>query len=185
MPDSIDNDRFRNLLLAWPDKAIEYLYEDYYESLVSISEWKTHDHKASEDIVQEVFALIWKNHESIALREDLLIGHYLFTIVKNKSINHYNETIRLNKDQISYFIAERAGHGSPIESEIISSEKKELIWQIVSTFPQREKQCLTMKFQNNMTIDEIALQMKVSKKAVERSVTSAYKRLRKYKSSLL
>jgi hypothetical protein len=49
MPDVLDNERFRKLLLALPGKAIEYLYTHYYNGLVNLSLRFTRHRGASED----------------------------------------------------------------------------------------------------------------------------------------
>lgn len=184
MSDSSVNDRLKNLLLFWPERAIEYLYEDYYNSLVRLSERKIHDRIAAEDIVQEAFADIWENRQRLARHKNLFVVPYLFTIVKNKSINLYKKNIWLNESQIKYQNGHQLNIGQARDSDQILPEEKP-IWGIIATFPLKEKECLTLKHRQNMSNDEIAKHLNISKKAVERSVTSAYKRLRKYEANEL
>ena len=66
-----------------------------------------------------------------------------------------------------------------VEANIIELEISREIREIISTFPRREKECLLMKIDKEMTTEQIAVELNVSKKAVERSVTSANKRLRR------
>src|SRR5687768_14570374 len=94
MPDFADNEKLRDLILTWPDMAIKYLYDHYYNSLVHIAERQTHDWKASEDIVQEAFIEIWKNSKRLCAREGFLIRPYLVFLVKKKSITFYHQSIR-------------------------------------------------------------------------------------------
>jgi DNA-directed RNA polymerase specialized sigma24 family protein len=52
---------------------------------------------------------------------------------------------------------------------------------ILSGFPRRERECLLMQVDGEMPVKEIARRLKISKKAVERSLTSAKKRLVQFK----
>lgn len=177
---SDDNDRLKNLLLLWPERAMEYLYEDYYDSLIRISERKTHSHKAAEDIVQEAFAYIWENRHRLIQNNKLYMVPLLFTIVKNRSINHYKKNLWLSESKAKFLNGLQSTIYQPNDSEPTSLQEAKPIWHIIATFPKKERECITLKHQHNMSNDEIAKHLKISKKAVERSVTSAYKRLRKY-----
>lgn len=181
----IDNDRFRNLLLSWPGKAVGLLYELYSESLISISERITCDRKASEDIVQETLTLVWENHKLLGQQRDQPIQQYLIRVVKYKSISFYRKKTRIEASKIKYFNGHAHNHIESIEAGIISTEKGNSIRLILSTFPRRERECMLLRLDQEMSIGEIASQLNISKKAVERSLTSAKKRLRKYKASFL
>ncbi len=56
---------------------------------------------------------------------------------------------------------------------------------IVSQFPRREAECLHLKYNFNLTTVQIGVRLGISVKSVERSITSAYKRLRQYKEQLV
>lgn len=181
MADFLENERFRKLLLSFPGKAIEFLYSHYYHSLVSIARRFTHDQKVSEDIVQETFVHVWQNHRQLGQYHERSIEHYLVRVVKNKAISRYKRTLHLNEKKIEFI----NGHSfnssdSSIEDEIIKIEINSEIRQIINSFPRREKECLLMKLDEELTPEQIAERLHVSKKAVERSITSANKRLRKH-----
>jgi len=182
---SIDNDRFRNLLLSWPEKAITFLYESYYDRLIRISERLTFDRKASEDIVQETFTLVWEQHKLLGQQRGQPLQHFLVRVVKNKSISFYRNKARTDAGRLKYLNGNENRHIDSIEAGIISTEKDDSIRLIISTFPRRERECLLLRLDQEMSMAEIARQLNVSKKAVERSLTSGKKRLRKYKASIL
>jgi RNA polymerase sigma factor (sigma-70 family) len=181
MPDHIDNERFRKILLSYPAKAIEFLYQHYYHSLVNISKSLTHNRKASEDIVQELFVHVWEKHKWLGQHHDKSIQHYLVRVVKNMSITYYKKNFTLEENKLKYL----NGNTVPsveksIETNLIESEIYRELRQAVAGFPKRERECLLMKIDDEMPIDEIALSLNVTRKAVERSLTSARKRLQKY-----
>ena len=181
MPGSINNERFRKLLLSSPGTAIEILYHGYYRSLLSIARYLTRDEDVSEDIVQEAFIHIWQNHKQLGQFHTRSIQHYLVKVVKYKAITHYKEAVQTSKRKKLLLNGQVHNPTEPsIETSIIALETRKEIRQLISTFPQKEKECLLMKLDEELSVDQIAARLKVSDKAVERSLTSANKRLRKY-----
>lgn len=179
-----DSEIFKDLILAWRDRTIDYLYEHYYSSLVHIAERKTHDRKASEDIVQEAFIEVWQKSEWLASQKGLLIGPYLISIVKNKAITYYNQTAKLDQRKFPYPLEDLLNTKISKETEIIQSDMAKTLQDIVSILPAREQECIRMRFLQEMSIEAIGLRLDISKKAVEKNITSGLKRLRKFKSSM-
>lgn len=179
-----NNEIFKDLILAWRDRAIDYLYEHYYNSLVHIAERKTHDRKASEDIVQEALIEVWQKSEWLARQKGLLIGPYLIVVVKHKAITYYYQTAKLGQKKFPYPLEDLLSTRISKESEIIQSDKNNTLRDIVSTLPVRERECIEMRFLQEMSIEAIAIRLSISKKGVEKNITSGLKRLRKSKSSM-
>ena len=180
----IENEQFRKLLLAFPAKAIAFLYDQYYQSLIGIARKLTHDQKTSEDIVQETFVHVWENHQQLGQYHERSIEHYLVKVVKNKAISRYKRTLQLNERKMEFINGYFFRSNDPsVEDLIIKIEINKEIREIIRSFPRRERECLMMKLDEELTPDQIAERLKVSRKAVERSITSANKRLRKHWSS--
>lgn len=174
-----DNERFRKLLLSYPARAIEELYDRYYHNLIHIANKFTHDQTASQDIVQETIAHVWKEHKQLGRHHDQSIFHYLVRVVKYKAITHYKENLRFSEFKVRYLDGYPLT-GSPVEISIIEAEVRQEIRNVIAKFPKREQECLLLKMDEELTIEQMATKLNVSKKAVERSLTSARKRFRKY-----
>ncbi|HOX84013.1 MAG TPA: sigma-70 family RNA polymerase sigma factor [Chryseolinea sp.] len=177
----IDNQRFRKLLQAYPAKAIEILYEQYAQSLKKLALKLTQDELATEDIVQEAFIVIWQNHKHLAQQNDQSIEPYFVRIVRNKSITFFRKK-RMNT--VTHFLPlkgeQMRNAEKSMELQIIEKELSLQLREVVATLPLRERECLLMRFDEEMSIPEIADRLKVTPKAIERSLTSARKRLKKY-----
>ncbi len=177
----IDEIRLRKYLAAVPAKAIKFLHDRYYESLLRLSYRYTQDIEASRDVLQETFIHVWENARKLAERNDKPIQHYLVRVVKLKSITSFNSANRTRTNRESFL----QDIGPPVaafsaEVELIRQEVMQQIRSIVETFPRREKQCLMMRFEDGNSPREIAEILQVSVKAVERSITSGKKRLQRY-----
>jgi len=179
MVGTIKNEDFKNLLLSWPEKAMVHLYRYYYKRLARSSARRTRSLKVSEEIVQDTFLFVYRNHRRLGKDESLDIGPYLYGIVDKKSIDYYNLAAELNAKRHKYYIDNHQELEADDDELSISVETSVAIWQLIDTFPNKERECLVLKFLEGMTVDEIAQKLNVTGKAVERSITSAYKRFRK------
>lgn len=175
----LNNRAIRKLLLSFPAKAIKILYDNYYRGLLRISFNYTHDEDASKDIVQETFSYLWQHAKDVSEYHERSIEHYLVRIVMNKSITWYNQKNLLRKRQLNLARVFES-MAEPAEWSMIQVEAAREILETIAKFPKRERECLTMKIQEELSNDEISSRLGVGIKAVERSVTSARKRLKKY-----
>jgi RNA polymerase sigma factor (sigma-70 family) len=181
MHDSIDSPRFRTLLRLFPHKAIQTLYKSYYHTLLGISLGLTQRLHVAEDIVQDTFIHVLENSHRIHDHHEKSIQHYLVRIVRNKSIT-VNKAIRTLRHQQTAYLNGHPVKASQKSPEILTIEREtaDLIRQIIETFPPREKQCLTLHWEQDLTTKQIAKHLDISRKAVQRSITSAKKRLKHY-----
>lgn len=181
MPDPVHNHDIRKLLLSYPGKAVKILHDIHYKGLLRIAFNLTHDEDAAKDIVQDTFIHVWQHSRELGNHHERSIQHYLVRIVRNKSIDYYNENVTLGKGKIrlmnghSFGLAEQS-----IEARIIQVEVTQAILDIIASFPKRERQCLMMKIDEELHNEEISSRLGVGIKMVEKSLTSAKKRLRKH-----
>lgn len=184
MPGSIDHDRFRLLLRSHPESAINLLATRYWSTLVAISKNFTNDGNVARDIVQDTFAHVWEKHKTLSQDHEKTIDNYLVQVVRYKSITYFKRNLKIS-DLKKKYSDDQPTSSSSIESLIVKEEIIKSIRTLIATFPQRERQCLELKIDRELSNLEIANELKVTPKAVERSITSAYKRLRKYASVYL
>jgi RNA polymerase sigma factor (sigma-70 family) len=182
MPASINNEFFRNLLFSWPEKALALLYQEYYHKLIRVADMHTHNRQASEDVLQEVFADIWQKHKILGRLRNQSIQTYLIKAIEYHSITSYKRNSKKGERERQYFY-DTAGSALeyPAEAAIISKEKHTFIRLVIGTLPPREKECLLLQIDYRMSVADIARRLGISKKAVERNLTSAKKRLRKFR----
>jgi RNA polymerase sigma factor (sigma-70 family) len=176
----IDSESFRDLIRKWPDYALNLLYKEYYIRLLHIAERKTNNRKASEDIVQEAFIEVWKKSKWIADQKDLLIGAYLVGIVRHKAISFFHLTSReLNRSPD--LLHEIMDSYASWESRIVQENTYARLRLIVAALPVRERECIQMKYFQEMSNEAIARELGISKKTVEKHITRGLKILRTQK----
>src|SRR5690606_28551855 len=151
-----------------------------YYALVNLSHSLVHDRNAAEDIVQETFIHVWEKHRKLGQPDRRSIEHYLVKVVRNKSISWYEEELRHGAYRITPETRDRIVEEPSAESQWIRNEIRDEIRMVIATFPRRETEFLLLRIDEEMTPQQIANRLNVTRNAVERSLTSANKRLRKY-----
>lgn len=181
----INNEAFRNLLFSWPEKAISYLHERYYEDLLRTADAYTRNRKLSEDAVQEVMIDIFRKHKTLGQQHSQPFLAYLFRSVANQAITLYKKNLRAHMRESQYFYDfSRTSPEANAEARIISTERQAFLRVVLGTLTPKERECLLMQVEENLPVKEIAKRLGISAKAVERSLTSARKRLKKFRSNL-
>jgi RNA polymerase sigma-70 factor (ECF subfamily) len=151
--------------------------------MVRVSEGKTHDRQVSQDIVQVAFTDIWTNRETYGNDPEFKIESHLMTVIVRRSINSFKKNIFLTQKQLDLVALQLFHHNPIIENDIFAQELHDKLVLILSTFPERERECLTLRFFHSMGNEAIAFRLQLSIKTVEKHMKSAYIRLESFRSS--
>jgi RNA polymerase sigma-70 factor (ECF subfamily) len=139
----------------------EKLYKRYQPSLINYAFYLTRSSEDALEIVNDVFLSIWDKRDRLKL--DSSLNTYLYTAVKNRSINYIKknklETVFDDQlDTLSDFSADQS---------ILEKEQRIIIQQIMNGLPSKCKQVFAMS-----RIDQLI-------KTVEAQITKALKIFRK------
>lgn len=162
-----------------PRKAMRTMYDLYHRRLLRVALNYTREIESAEDIVQEAYIHVWEKRIYLCEDTTMTILQFMMGMVKNRSITCYNRQQRFLRERHNLYDLFTTTEES-IEIQQIRQETLIAIRDVIVTFPLREKQCLLMKLEKNMSLPEIAETLTISRKAVERSITAAKRRLRKY-----
>lgn len=152
----------------------ETMFNKYYTGLVAYASQITNDSTVAEDIVCEVFTSIWEKKEFIEKNGNKA---YLFTAVKNRSLNylihlkirnHYQENI-LQKGDVT---------GMLTWEYYVESELEEYIEQAIRNLPPRCQKIFIMNRLEDKSAAQIAEELQISPRTVEKQIEIAVKKLR-------
>lgn len=155
--------------------AFKTLFERYWARLYATCFRYLKNQETCEDAMHDIFLNIWDRRKTLEIRS---FENYLLNAVRYKAYN----LIREKKLSITYI------DDSLISEAIISAQKadeklneQELQNEVCSYLHQLPKRCQEI-FQlsrfNNLSNDEIAVQLGISKRSVENQITLALKHLR-------
>jgi RNA polymerase sigma-70 factor (ECF subfamily) len=129
----------------------------------------------SEEIVQEIFIQIWENRST--LNEKLSFKSYLFTIAKNKIIDHFRKKKieTLSRNYISNFT--ELIHDSTYK-EILNKDYDEVIANAIEMLPDKRKVIFILSKKFGMSRNEIASFYNISENTVKNQLQEAINFLR-------
>lgn len=153
----------------------EKIYAEYYNRMLLFAKEYVISEEDAEHIVQDIFLFIWEQKEVLEIRTNL--SAYLFTLLKNKCIDHLRHVAIVDQ-----FKQEYKAKLSALEvlDEMTSSEDdlEKIIHDAISKLPERCRIIFMKSRYECKKYHEIAVELKVSPNTVENQMAIALKKLR-------
>ncbi|GAB1855480.1 sigma-70 family RNA polymerase sigma factor [Flavobacteriaceae bacterium MHTCC 0001] len=168
--------------------AIGDLYEIYIDTLVSYGIKVCGDKQHTMDCIHDLFVDLYKYNSKLSKTDNVKL--YLFLSLKRKINKKYKrKEIILNSD-IQYFgIQKRNDYAESIESKIIDSEivhkKYKKLKQALNSLTNKQKEALSLRFEQNMSYEDISKMLSVTESSARTTVYRAVKILREQPFSLV
>ncbi|MFT6854283.1 MAG: RNA polymerase sigma-70 factor (ECF subfamily) [Cyclobacteriaceae bacterium] len=149
-------------------KLFELYHVDLHRFCLSMVRMET----ISEEIVQDAFVYLWEKRDTIQIKSS--IKSYLFTTVKNKSINYIKN--ELPKQQLSENLS--------AASLFINEDKTEddllkiRVQKAIDQLPSKCRQIFVLSRYSGYTYREISEELDISIKTVENQMSIAFQKLR-------
>lgn len=155
--------------------SFSLLFNRYYSGLVVYANRFVNSTENAEDIVNDVFTSLWEKRALITA--DFYPKGYLFTSVRNRCLN-YIEHLRIQTEYQKYML-EKGDIGGAITWEyFVEAELSELIEKALNHLPpQRKKVFLMSRFENKTAI-QIAAELHLSPRTIEKHIEKALQSLR-------
>lgn len=128
----------------------------------------------ADEIVNDAFLVVWERKDELKLDESL--RNYLYTIVKNKSLNFLKKK-KLDEVHIEEDFQVLSDQHSVIDT-IHAKETEQLIFALIDKLPAKCRQIFVLSRKENMSNREIATLMEISEKTVENQITIAIRFIR-------
>jgi RNA polymerase sigma-70 factor (family 1) len=161
-------------LVRGESMAFESIYKKYSFKLFRIAFNQLGSQEDAEELVQELFANLWKRREKLSIKN---LNLYLVISIKNKVYDAISSRINFRKYQ-EYTIL-REIHESYETSEIISyNELNEAVDQILDQMPEKTADVFRRSRFEKQSVREIAEALALSEKAVEYHISKSLKLFR-------
>ena len=130
----------------------------------------TKDRHLSEDLLQNVFTKTVERQKE--LQDHPNLGGWLMKTLKNETLTHFRKSSRMSSlDGTEEF-------SSPETHALESKEEEELIFRLVDQLPQKQKDVFFLREVEEMSYEEIALQLEISLDQVKINLHRARKTVR-------
>ncbi len=156
------------------EAAYLYLVDNHHHRLCVFAYSLIHDRFKAEDIVQNVFLIIWQKRNK--LKDDFDIKGFLSRSVYNEFIDQYRKhqsVIALEKkyiEALDFIFEEKKMEG---HTKLITAVQKE-----IQNLPPRCREVFVLSKQEGLTNIEISEYLRISIKTVEAQITKAFSILR-------
>lgn len=146
----------------WSGKIFGYIFARVKNQLLA------------EDLVQEIFTKAW-NHKSKFDPNKSALKSWLFTI----TANHLRDHFRRKDIEISE-LTEEFGAEDTITHDLHLKERIEFIMKKMKMLSDREQELLLLRYQSDLSIEEVAQVMKMEYSATKVAIHRALKRLKSF-----
>ncbi len=155
----------------------EQIFRKYRPGLLAFANSILNNIDDAEEVIHDVFIAFW-NQGSLRDIEESGVKSYLFTSVKNRSLNHIKKA-KLNYTDLPEYV-DFVDLSPNVLREIEGREVEQRIHKIIDELPEKCRQIFIMSRVYELSHKEIATILEVSPKTVENQVGLALKFIRKY-----
>ncbi|WP_259068616.1 RNA polymerase sigma-70 factor [Mucilaginibacter sp. X4EP1] len=175
---SSENDLFVAKIIQGDAAAVESLFKCYYSRLTLFANRFLNDIDAAEEVVSDIFLKLWEDGHEIEFTGN--ISSYLFKSVQNKCLNYLKhqkiENLYVNYLERQHLLNEVL---TTAESPYLEKEMAQQINIALESLPGKCREIFMMSRFDHMKYKDIAKELNLSPKTVERQISIALDKLRR------
>lgn len=165
-------------LVATGDKqAFEQLYEQYEGGVEKYVFFITRSKEVTEEIIQDIFISVWEKREKLPALTSF--RGYLYQIARNRVISYFRSV----KARYKIVELEKAGPGSmqaDADHRVLYNQYYQMVLDAIGLLPERKREVFNLSLEEDLTLDEIAQRLGLSKSTVKQHLYSATASIREY-----
>lgn len=166
-------------LKASDEKAFEFIFKSYFQSLYNYAQALLHSNYKAEEIISDLFVKLWENREQLHI--EVSLKSYLYKTIYHSCI----DIIRKEKVEDKYraffldYHSEICNSGSDYPlSKIIGNELENQIESIINKLPAQCREFFLLSRDEGLSHKEIALRKGVSVNTVNTQIGRALKKIK-------
>lgn len=179
-PDHLDDRALWAAFRSGDEKALVYIFDRYANPLINYGRKIAADEHIVKDAVQELFIVIWRQRHRLS--ETDCIRSYLFKSLRRKLVRSLSRIKGKLFSPLStmdeYIEKVVPSHEVLMIARQVSEEKRANILKMMEGLTRRQQEALFLRYFEEMSCDEIAEVMGLSRQAVYNLVHKALKDLR-------
>ncbi len=146
------------------DLFVEAMYHEHGRGLVHMVRLFVDDRNAAEDLVQEAFIRLARSAHKI--RDDRKAAAYLRSIVLNLARDHNRRGLVSLRHRLPF-----DDQQASTEDIVVLAEDHEQVVDALRTLPRRQRDCLILRYYDELGIDDIAETLDISRNSVKTHLT--------------
>jgi RNA polymerase sigma-70 factor (ECF subfamily) len=160
--------------------SFQVMFLKYYPKLYRFALRYIPESSIAEDIVQDLFADLWKNH--FKLKIDYSLSSYLYAATRNRALNYIKRNPNVKNVEEEELLLVVDAENDP-EREFINKELSDIVNKAIEKLPGRCKLIFNMNRKDGLKYGEIAKILEISENTVTTQIARAFKKLRELLSS--
>lgn len=156
--------------------SFDYIFKKYNKKVYYFAVSYLKNKEEAEDVVQEVFMNLWKFHDQI--NEYYVFSKYLFKITYNSTCKKFRKQAS-DKKQMEEVLQNFIFEDNSTNLDIEYNNLLETMNLLIEKLPSRQKKIFHFSINDQLTSEQIAQQLNISKKTVENYLAMAKTSLRK------
>lgn len=152
------------------DTFVEAMYHEHGPGLVHMVRLFVDDRNAAEDLVQEAFIRLARSAHRI--QDHRKAGAYLRSIVLNLARDHNRRGLVSLRHRLP--LDDRQ---ASIEDVVVLAEAHQQVVDALRLLPRRQRDCLILRYYDELGIDEIAETLAISRNSVKTHLTRGVRAL--------
>tara|TARA_R110002124_G_scaffold57700_10_gene161492 strand:- start:6338 stop:6925 length:588 start_codon:yes stop_codon:yes gene_type:complete len=164
------------LLQNGDQKAYDDLYKLFAPKILNTCKKMYLNQQDAEEVVQEVFLKVWIKRAD--LDNTLSFNAYLLAIMRSLIFKRSRKQA-LDIAYQKYNIQFLQKVDNSTEESILYEEIKSFSTKAIASLPKGQQEVFSLKFSEQLTADEIAEKLQISKRTVENQLYKATKKLKK------
>lgn len=162
--------------------AFRRFFAFFYPKLVALA-CRFVDRQTAKDLTQEVFIVYWEQKGSVQMDN---IGSFLYKCIQNKCLNYLKRSMLEDEYKLSLQVAEtrvaylnQTTDFNDVLNQVFQQDLYDVIESSVKKLPPKCAEAFRLCYFQDMSYKQIAVEMDVSHRTVERYVRQAVLFLRK------
>lgn len=159
--------------------AFAELYAMTYNKVYNYSRHYLRDNYLAQDAMQEIYIRVLKNITKLNDPSLFIawLNHISFNVCYDMSMRQKATSSRIADDELLSLIQDETPGSNP-ENTFQRKDEYVRLNKALDSLPFNEKQVLTMRYYNEMKLENIAAAMDISRSSVKRYISSGLEKLR-------
>ncbi|WP_207425278.1 RNA polymerase sigma-70 factor [Pedobacter sp. SYSU D00535] len=159
------------------EQAFEILFRNYYTKLSFFANKFVNDLQVAEEIVSDAFTYLWEQRAQLEI--GISTNAYLYRMVQNRCLNHLKHK-KIESEYVNYLAKHNLLSETPSTSRnpYLEKELEEQVKKAIEELPEKCREVFKLSRFEQLKNREIAEQLNISTKTVERHMTIALERMR-------
>lgn len=153
--------------------AFDVLYEQYKIDVFNEAYKRLNDVDQAKDIVQDIFTALWIKGTTTIIEN---LPGYLYTCIRNNVYRLLQQRQRFTP--IANLLTELGNNHNRADAKVLQHELARTYQQLIEKLPDQQRIIYRMRYEQNLSTEEIAQQLNLSNKTVRNHLGRALARLK-------